>query len=468
MRNAVSQPGLAFVGWTRATTWARVAFQSLPPLEDFIAVRLQQAFKARAEFEASADKLHDSFLHRRGITEDMQIQAHQKHLQHFLMEREGRPATDSEVGGIAFMLKQCGVAPVSDSVQQAAQKKCGKVSGAGLWHIVHAFRADKAFRRTGQSKGAGAKQSDARPQCLVITEQLLREHGYPEEHIQEALAACGPDLARCVDHCLQQSAGPVCDPRLCQDPQTEDSWCAVLICSMCFDEALTTMVLASVDFSFPQALRILLNGNSDARDLYRFRRHTCKARVIQLNMGKVACASVREEYEKRASDDLLLDLQAIDLGEHAASTTGACFWLCLAAGLSRCGWQLDTQALPGLSGCRQHFADLRSMPLRALDRAPRGDIEHTPLGRFAFGLRQYMCAGPGCVLLRDDMKAKLYTAFAALEPSNGARTLPSYKRWVEKLATREYADELVVLACAAELNIRIVCVPRTPGGLEPK
>ena len=161
MRNAVSQPGLAFVGWTRATTWARVAFQSLPPLEDFIAVRLQQAFKARAEFEASADKLHDSFLHRRGITEDMQIQAHQKHLKHFLMEREGRPATDSEVGDIAFMLKQCGVAPVSDSVQQAAQKKFGKVSGPGLWHIVHAFRADKAFRRTSQSKGAGAKNGCA-------------------------------------------------------------------------------------------------------------------------------------------------------------------------------------------------------------------------------------------------------------------------------------------------------------------
>ena len=34
---------------------------------------------------------------------------------------------------------------------------------------------------------------------------------------------------------------------------------------------------------------------------------------------------------------------------------------------------------------------------------------------------------------------------------------------MEKLATREYADELVVLACATELKIRIVCVPHTPG-----
>ena len=80
MKNAVSQPGLAFVGWTRATTWERVAFQSLPPLEDFIAVRMHQAFKAREDFEAAADELHDAFLRKRGITEDMQIRAHPEHL----------------------------------------------------------------------------------------------------------------------------------------------------------------------------------------------------------------------------------------------------------------------------------------------------------------------------------------------------------------------------------------------------
>ena len=79
-----------------------------------------------------------------------------------------------------------------------------------------------------------------------------------------------------------------------------------------------------------------------------------------------------------------------------------------------------------------------------------------------------MCAGPDCVLLREDVKAKLFSAFAALDPNSGARTLPAYKRWVEKLATREFADELVVLACAMELKIKIVCVPHTPDGLELK
>ena len=35
-------------------------------------------------------------------------------------------------------------------------------------------------------------------------------------------------------------------------------------------------------------------------------------------------------------------------------------------------------------------------------------------------------------------------------------------RWVQKLATREYADELVVLCVALELGIRITIIPYTP------
>lgn len=37
-----------------------------------------------------------------------------------------------------------------------------------------------------------------------------------------------------------------------------------------------------------------------------------------------------------------------------------------------------------------------------------------------------------------------------------------YNNWVQKLGTKEYADELVVLACALEFNVKIVCVPFTP------
>ena len=59
--------GLAFVGWTRATAWAKVAFINLPPLDQFLAMRIQPAFKSRCIFEENADKLHDALLLGRGV-----------------------------------------------------------------------------------------------------------------------------------------------------------------------------------------------------------------------------------------------------------------------------------------------------------------------------------------------------------------------------------------------------------------
>ena len=60
------------------------------------------------------------------------------------------------------------------------------------------------------------------------------------------------------------------------------------------------------------------------------------------------------------------------------------------------------------------------------------------------------------------MKARIYYAFAALDPRGPVRTEQMYLRWVQKLATREYADELVVLCVALELDIRIRIIPYTP------
>ena len=52
-------------------------------------------------------------------------------------------------------------------------------------------------------------------------------------------------------------------------------------------------------------------------------------------------------------------------------------------------------------------------------------------------------------------------AYAGLDSRGPARTLERYRQWVKKLATREYADELVILAVALQLQIRIICVPYT-------
>ena len=64
--------------------------------------------------------------------------------------------------------------------------------------------------------------------------------------------------------------------------------------------------------------------------------------------------------------------------------------------------------------------------------------------------------------MRLDMKDRVYHAFAGLQEDGAHQTLGMCKQWVERLATRDFADELVLLAMAFELKIRIVCVPSTP------
>ena len=75
-----------------------------------------------------------------------------------------------------------------------------------------------------------------------------------------------------------------------------------------------------------------------------------------------------------------------------------------------------------------------------------------------------MCAGSDAVMLRPDMRDKIYLAYAGVDENSGVRTLAAYTAWVARLATKEYADELVVMACTLEFQIKIVCVPYTPVG----
>ncbi len=131
----------------------------------------------------------------------------------------------------------------------------------------------------------------------------------------------------------------------------------------------------------------------------------------------------------------------------------------LSAGLGRCSWLLDTEALPGLADCSRLATEVRAMPLEELASDNHRD---TALGQFALRLREYMCGGSDCVMLRQDMKEKLHGAFAGLAANGPPPTLAMYHKWVGRLATKEYADELVVVACSLELKVQIVCIPWTP------
>lgn len=440
MPRAASKPGLAFVGWTRATTWEKVVFQKLPPIEDFLAVRMQSDFKARTVFEAEADKFHDELLLRHGITESAHIADHQEHLKRVIKARDGRAATQAELDDVASMLKCRGVAPMPTCIQEHLQQRGKVTSTNGIWGICMAFRADTSARK------------EARKHLAQSNRPSLGSRFDARNYISQ-------ELTKAADaHC--EEAPPL-------DDEEECNWCAAAIASLGFDEDLVTRILEENDFSFPETLSYFMNGMDSARDVTRFRRHTRKKVVCGINVEKLASVAVRNEYIERANAEFgHLRFAVVDLGQHACSTTGACFWLCLAAGLSGCDWHIDAQDMPGIADCESLLAEMRQSSPHLLDRAPSNDVEHSAVGRFAYRLRQHMCAGVQPVMLRHTMMTKIYAAFASLGGRDtDGRNLEAYKNWVQKLATKEYADELVVIACALELRVCIVCVPHTPNGL---
>ena len=84
------------------------------------------------------------------------------------------------------------------------------------------------------------------------------------------------------------------------------------------------------------------------------------------------------------------------------------------------------------------------------------------MATFAVQLRHHMSAGDDAAMLKSYIRDSIYQAFAALGVGGPPQTLQCYKCRVAKLASNEFADELVVLATAMELNVRIVRVPYTP------
>ena len=146
-------------------------------------------------------------------------------------------------------------------------------------------------------------------------------------------------------------------------------------------------------------------------------------------------------------------------GHFAGQTTAACFWLCLAAGLASCSGDVLAQALPGDHRACASLAELR---VQGVAECIKLGARRSPLGLCAEALRAHFCAGLDAVLLKPRIRSKIYPAFAGLASNGPARTEALYNQWVAKLATREYADELVLIAVSLELPIRIVVIPYTP------
>ena len=406
--HAVSKLGLAFVGWTRATKWAKVAFHKLPPLEDFVSIRLSREFEARSAFELKADMMFTAFLQKRDSSAEQLLKAHLAHFKATVMALENHPASEPQLQDLTAMLDVRGVAPVSESVKKWSEMKTGRRT-EGLWGFVASFRADKQRKQPRSEK--------------------------PKIQRKEASNT--------------------------QEEATSQENAAELMMSLGFRVEDITVALEQTSMSFPKALTLLLNGMDEQRAKYdaqlRFRRHVAQT-VRSIDSKQLASLSVRAQYQRRAKDDLGLDVRVLDFGQQAGDTTGACFWLCLVAGLAHCAADLVAQALPSLPEAQALLQNVRALALANM--AP-DDIGRSALGLCAAKIRTYFCDGADAALLRHDMQERIYSAYACLNSKGPARTRERYRQWVQKLATREYADELVIVVVALELQIPIICIPYT-------
>ena len=455
MHNAVSQPGLPFVGWTRATSWSKVAFECLPPLTEFLAVRLHQSFGHRTRFERHADELHDAFLVQLGTSHDQQVKDHQQHLSEMLLCREGRSATPEELADIADMLGKRGVAPISNSVQESlSSTRAGKKAGGGLMTLVAALKGSKKVRDVADEKLRDKRRrtlsmnrcdKGSSVQQEVLT-SLLKEYGHAEHDIAQAVRDRGSSLMKCQAYLDHLKTGQSLTAEWLDDNVTEGEWAKNVILDLGFDDRDITEALETTSYCYPEALALLIYGDWYSTRLTRqLKRHVSKANV--------PCAPFQDKlshYATKAHQELNISVEAIDLGTRAGHSINACFWLSLAAGLTRCGCRRNSRVrdLPSF-----HAAVNAAIPSNVTQ------IQDSELGNLALELRTHMCFGAECAMLKPEIRDDIYQAFAVLGSSGPTRTLELYKAWVSRLAATEFADELVVLATALWLKVRIVIVP---------
>ena len=505
-----STPGLAFVGWTRVTKWSRMAFCELPALVDFLAVRLHAGFKVREDFEARADVAHDAFLQQRNLGGEAEVLAHLKHFTKILRIEEKREPSAEEIADVRHMLSQRGVRPISDSAMQEAKRRYGSAVQMPLTQVVQALRGQRGsvLRRhaTGkpQAAASGSAAASSSPwQCtddsaalVVVCQTILQEHGYPEDHILEAINCCGANVKRAIDFCLRKQEGAVGEESALIPDQQGIS--REYIVDLGFPEDDIIAALEQVEFDFTEALRFLLTGiegdvveehwksNMRAQQLTaRLKRRSVKqVKNLPLAVLLLSKGVAEQQYAARAAADLgRPDLLAYDLGwQGQQGTTNACFWLCLAAGWSQVdstlsvSWREPTLLEVLTYNDRQAVAELLRQKVHHA-KPPRID---NALGVLALKLRQHFCGfdekinvlasrpqsltRETCVMRRPDVVQRFCPAFAALSGSATAQALQMYmyKAWIQRVRVNEYADELIVAAAASELAVRIVCVPYTP------
>ena len=204
-RNPVAAMGLAFVAWSRATDWSRMAFRSLPPLGNFLAVRQSRDFKRREQFEQEMDSLHEQHMTSLGMSPSQEVQEHVLHMQR--VAPTAGLASDADIGDLKAQLEFRGVQGLHDSVTSLMQGGSQTSNAKGLSQIAKAFRGQvKCKKKEGIQHAAPVAASrlddhDKGLTCGRNVVSLLLDFGYPRELALAAVDACGPEIHAALDFC---------------------------------------------------------------------------------------------------------------------------------------------------------------------------------------------------------------------------------------------------------------------------
>ena len=470
-RNPVATLGLAFVAWTRVTSWTRMAFCNLPTFDRFLVARASEDFKLRETFEANADDLHATMLLKRGISPEREVELH---LAWYRLQPEHSTNGETDV---TAMLSQKGVAPLPRSVVESAKARLGR-NNCSLKEIVTSFRgrdtglknkisrgkpkhscaSSRPAPSATESKGIPHASNFARDVCCKI----LVSHGYCENIIEEALQLHGGNVRRAVEYCLQPHSTSQCDTDPVSDGPTDLS----TLLQLGFHPDLITEAINQSNGDIQKACRLLFVGLDEARDAYdmssslsKAKRRTDTRNFRQMNRHH-DYSVLFQEYQSRAHDELHVQAPLIcDLGMQAGPSTNACLWLCLAVGWSKCNIDVpsDIDSLRSLSNLRNA---VRELPVEAWCNEANAAPELVQ--QLAFKLRTIFCAGDNALMRSQQVMMATFPAFAALAPNGRPMEVKDYHHWLGRVATQEFADELVVATVASQLRVEIIIVPHTP------
>jgi hypothetical protein len=434
-RNPVALSGLAFVAWTRTESFDRLAFKSLPRLLHFFECRQHKDFKLRENFELEASKKHDLYLSKvYGLTPMQEVEQHYAHTE----QMKCRPLLDEEKTEIKVALLRQGMQSLSPDLEHWIAESEGASNFATLADIARSFKGRRATCTSEGIKSVKLAKTKKKFDVLLdLYQPLLRNMGFEAAVVAKALSTGCLDLNKLIDQCLPDSAPDANDSIEGGDQFLYESYRAIGLETDCAD------------------------NNQVEKHKRLAKRRACKKKTFSTLMptdyvfSSYLARAVALHPEK--------NWKVWDFGAAADRSINACFWLSIVAGMSRCErshgtFDCDTETL--LSDI-QMLGEINLEDMIQEHRPLYGDDS---LGKLAKRLRHLVCGQSGFMLQPSQVR-KWAPAFAYLQQQHefGA-SFSDYTAWVNRVASTEYADELVLAATAEMLQLDLVVIPYTPPG----